>query len=57
MKKADLIDLLVTDYGEDEAELKKMSKAELEELFDELTDESGMFPNGRDYDAEDEDGI
>lgn len=57
MKKADLIDLLVSDYWQDEKELKKMTKAELEELLDELTDESNMFPNGRDYDAEDEDGV
>lgn len=57
MRKAELIDLLVSDYWQDEAELKKMTKAELEELLDDLTDESDMFPNGRDYDAENEDGI
>ena len=57
MTKAELIDLLVSDYWQDESELKKMTKAELEDLFDDLTDHSDMFPNGRDYDAEDEDGI
>lgn len=57
MRKADLIDLLVSDYGQDEAELEIMTESELKELFDDLTDESDMFPNGRDYDAEDEDGI
>ncbi len=57
MRKAELIDLLVSDYWQDESELKKMTKAELEELLDDLTDESDMFPNGRDYDAENEDGI
>ena len=57
MRKADLIDLLVSDYGQDEAELEIMTESELKELFDDLTDESDMLPNGRDYDAEDEDGI
>ena len=57
MTKAELIDLLVSDYGQDESELKKMTKAELKALLDDLTDHSDMYPNGRDYDAEDEDGI
>jgi len=26
-------------------------------MVDEFSDDSVMFPNGRDYDAEDEDGI
>ena len=32
-------------------------KDEFNEMQDELSCESDMFPNGRDYDAEDEDGI
>ena len=33
-----------------------MTKEEYDEIIDEY-DDSDMFPNGRDYDAEDEDGI
>lgn len=51
MKKSELIELLL-EYGEDIKELKKMTKDELEELYEEYTDTSDMFPNGRDYDAE-----
>lgn len=29
---------------------------EYEEMMDEISDDSSMFPNGRDFDAEDEDG-
>ena len=57
MSKSELIDLLVSDYWQDEDELKEMNKAALEDLLADLTDESDMFPNGRDYDAEDEEGI
>lgn len=32
-------------------------KEEYKEMRSELDDDSNMFPNGRDYDAEDEDGI
>lgn len=32
-------------------------KEEYDEMVDEFSDDSVMFPNGRDYDAEDEDGI
>ena len=31
-------------------------KAEYEAFLDETSDDSTLFPNGRDYDAEDEDG-
>jgi len=31
-------------------------KEEFEEMKSELDDDSDMFPNGRDYEAEDEDG-
>ena len=57
MTKVTIIDILVADYGQDESELKKMTKAEFKALLDDLTDESDMFPNGRDYDAENEDGF
>lgn len=30
---------------------------EFDEWFEDYNDESSMFPNGRDYDAEDEDGF
>lgn len=32
-------------------------KEEYEEMMGEISDDSDMFPNGRDYDSEDEDGI
>ena len=38
-------------------ELKKMSKDELQELYDELHGSDVLFPNGRDYDSENEDGL
>lgn len=41
--------------GEDPRVLRRASKAELMERYDNLTDESIMYPNGRDFDAEDED--
>lgn len=39
------------------SELQKMDKADLKEMLNELTDSSEMFPNGRDYDSEDEDFV
>ena len=39
----------------DETELKQMTVTDLDELIDDLSDDSDMYPNGRDYDAEDED--
>ena len=57
MRKFDLIEYLVRKYQRDYEELKDMSKEELEELLVELEDDSDLFPNGRDFDAEDEDGI
>lgn len=57
MRKFDLIEYLVKKYQRDYEELKDMTKEELEELLDELEDDSDLFPNGRDFDAEDEDGI
>ena len=57
MRKFDLIEYLVRKYQRDYEELKDMSKEELVELLVELEDDSDLFPNGRDFDAEDEDGI
>lgn len=57
MTKGELIEVLVSDYWQDEDELKEMNKSALEDLLADMTDPSDMFPNGRDYDAEDEDGI
>lgn len=51
MKKSELIEELI-EHGENKEELKKMTKDELEELYEEITDSSDLFPNGRDYDAE-----
>ena len=41
------------EMGEDPAELKGLTKDELMELYENYTDDSLLFPNGRDYDAED----
>ncbi len=40
-------------YSRDE--LKKMSNKELDAIKADIDDDSDMYPNGRDYDAEDED--
>ncbi|WP_187115110.1 hypothetical protein [Clostridium tyrobutyricum] len=53
MTKAEIIEILVDTYREDKDELKKMKKDELEEILEEYEDDSSMFPNGRDFDAED----
>lgn len=39
----------------DDEELQEMSTDELQEQLDELSDDSDMYPNGRDTEAEDED--
>ena len=57
MSKFDLIEYLVRKYQQDYEELKDLSKKELEDLLAELEDDGDLFPNGRDFDAEDEDGI
>lgn len=41
----------------DKDELMNLNDDELEDLMNEHTDDSDLFPNGRDEDAEDEDGI
>lgn len=45
MKKKDLIEILVNDYHEDENEMKKMKRNNLEELLDEYSDTSSFHPN------------
>ena len=57
MSKFDLIEYLVRKYQQDYEELKDLSKKELEDLLEELEDDGDLFPNGRDFDAENEDGI
>lgn len=39
-------------YGMED--LKEMSSKELDAIIEDLNDDSDMYPNGRDYDAEDE---
>lgn len=60
MTKEKMIEQLI-EWHQDEDELKKMSYADLKDLYKEMQEEfsnnSVMFPNGRDFDAEDEDGI
>lgn len=55
--KQQLIEELSNGFDYDRKELSKMPKDELQELYDELHGEDILFPNGRDYDAEDEDGV
>lgn len=55
--KQELIDELVNGFEYDTKELSKMPKEDLQELYDELHGTDVLFPNSRDYDAEDEDGI
>ena len=55
MKKSELVKLLVDKYYQDYNEMKLSTKEELEELLRDLEDTSDMYPNGRDFDAEDED--
>lgn len=56
MRKSEKIEtLLQYNCSLDETELKKMTVSEIDELIDGLNDDSDMYPNGRDYDAEDED--
>lgn len=54
MRKNELIKILVDNYFQDYDEVSSLTKEELEELLEELEDSSDMYPNGRDFDAEDE---
>lgn len=44
-------------YDLEELDSDEAIKEEYDRMVDELSDDYLMFPNGRDYDAEDEDGI
>ena len=56
--KKELIDLLSENMQFTKKELEQKSYDELFEYYTELyTGEEILFPNGRDYDAEDEDSI
>lgn len=57
MSRQELIYYLVEKYQEDYEALKDMTKEELEDLLEDLEDDGDLFPNGRDFDAEDEDSI
>lgn len=55
--KAQLIEELSNGFDYDVNELKKMHLEELQEIYDELHNDDLLFPNGRDYDSEDEEGV
>ena len=58
MNKTEKIEYILEHDGSyDNDELRVMKNEELDDIVEELSDESGMFPNGRDYDVEDEDGV
>lgn len=55
MKKSDMINRILEISSLYERQmLEKMSAKEIVGIFEELTDFSDIYPNGRDYDAEDE---
>ena len=54
LTKNEIIEILVK-YNYEREELKGQKKDELEELLQEHTDWSNIYPNGRDFDSEDED--
>ena len=61
MTKEEMLEIMKKNNwsGADELD-EDSSYEEIKEEYDEMIDEyddSDMFPNGRDYDAEDEDGI
>ena len=58
MTKIELIDCLSENMQFSQKELGKKTYAELLEYYNELYEGNDiLFPNGRDYDAEEEDGI
>jgi len=62
LNKSNLIsNIMDMDPSQDRDELEQMDVDELKilrkELCEEQSDDPGMFPNGRDFDAEDEDGV
>lgn len=54
IKREEMIESLINMQFDKNA-LNSMDNDELKELYDEFSDDSILFPNGRDYDAEDED--
>lgn len=58
MSKSEKIQyILEWDSSYTEEDLKKLSNKELDSMITDINDDSDMFPNGRDYDAEDEDYV
>lgn len=58
MSKSEKIQyILEWDSSYTEEDLKKLSNKELDSMITDINDDSDMFPNGRDYDAEDEDFV
>ena len=58
MSKSEKIQyILEWDSSYTEEDLKKLSNKELDSIITDINDDSDMFPNGRDYDAEDEDFV
>lgn len=58
MSKSEKIQyILECDSSYTEEYLKKLSNKELDSMITDINDDSDMFPNGRDYDAEDEDFV
>ena len=58
MTKEELITALISfDSSLELKELRKTSKIELLEMLEEFTDTTDIFPNGRDYEAEDEESF
>lgn len=57
MTRKELLDTLCEEYGEDFDEIKYKRTETLRNLLREVCDDatSDLYPNGRDYDAEDED--
>lgn len=55
--KKQLIDELVDGFDYKRRDLLTRTKVELQELYNELHGADILFPNGRDYDTEDEEGI
>lgn len=51
MTKADLINTLVEEYYEDEEELRKLTRRDLQDLLEEKEDHSDMFPNDDEFDG------
>lgn len=58
MSKSEKIQyILEWDSSYTEEDLKELSNKELDSIITDIDNDSDMFPNGRDYDAEDEDYV